>query len=85
MAENSADKLINSIVGYSQAHGDLLGKYSLEYYLNYFDRSAIIAMGDHLHPHEDLTQEQFIRIFLLRIEHAEDETLYLALSLKKLF
>lgn len=72
-------------MGYSQSHGDLLSKYSLNYYLNYFDRSAIIAMGDHLHPHEDLTQEQFIRIFLLKIEHAEEETLYLALSLKKLF
>lgn len=42
-------------------------------------------MGDHLHPHEDLTQEQFIRIFLLKIEHTEEETLYLALSLKQLF
>lgn len=55
MALNPADKLINNIVGYSQEHGDLLAKYSLDFYLNYFDRSAIIAMGDHIHPHEDLT------------------------------
>ena len=83
--QSSADKLITNIVGFSQEHGDLLNKFNLDFYLHYFDRNAIVAMGDQLHPHQELTQEQFLRIFLLKINHAEEETLYWALSLRRLF
>ena len=80
-----AEQLINNIVEFSHHHGKLLEKYSLDYYLNYFDRSAIMAVAAKLPPHQPLTQQDFIKIFLLQIEHTEEETLFLALSLKQLF
>ena len=81
----NAEQLINNIVQYSQRNGKLLEKYNLEYYLNYFDRNAIMSVAAKLPPHQPLTQQDFIKIFLLQIEHSEEETLYLALSLKQLF
>ena len=84
-AQKNAEQLINNIVSYSERHGKLLQKYSLEYYLNYFDRNAIMSVASKLPPHQPLTQQDFIKIFLLQIDHCEEETLYLALSLKQLF
>ena len=70
---------------YSERHGQLLTKYSLDFYLNYFDRTAIMSVASRLPPHQPLTQSDFIRTFLLHIDHSIEETLYLAISLKQLF
>jgi len=82
---HSAELLITNIVAFSSRNGRLLEKYNLEFYLNYFDRNAIMNLAGKVPPHQPLTQQDFIRTFLLQIDHQEEETLYLAMSLKQLF
>jgi hypothetical protein len=80
-----ADRLLQNIVGFSDLKGGLLEKYGLSFFLSHFDRTAILALGEQLPAHQPLTAEDFVRVFLMRIPHEEEETLYLALALKQLF
>jgi len=82
---NIADRIIDNIVGYSQQHANLLNKYNLQFFLGYFDRNAILSLSESIPAHQQLNSEDFLRLFLLRIPHAQQETLFLALSLKQLF
>jgi hypothetical protein len=82
---NSADSIIDNILAYSQQQANLLDKYNLQFFLNYFDRNAILSLSDCMPPHQQLNSQDFLRLFLLRIPHSQQETLFLALSLKKLF
>ena len=66
---NSAEQLITNIIEYSNRNGRLLEKYNLEFYLNYFDRNAIMNLAGRGPPHQPLSQQDFIRTFLLQIEH----------------
>jgi hypothetical protein len=81
----SAELILSNLLSYSDRNGRLLQKYNLDFYLTYFDRAAIMQLAATLPPHQPLTQHDFIRVFLLQIEHSPDQTLYLALSLKALF
>ena len=47
-----------------------MGKYNIDFYLNYFDRSNIMKFAAKIPPHQSLTQLDFIKIFLLNIEHS---------------
>ena len=80
-----AEQILTNILTYSQRHGDLLHKFSSDYYLQHFDRSNIMLLASRLPPHQPLTMTDFIRIFLLHIPHQQEHTLYLALSLRRLF
>ena len=80
-----ATQIITNIINYSERHGDLLGKYSLDFYLQYFDRQKLINLASRLPPHQALTKTDFIRTMLLHIDHPQEHTLYLALSVSRLF
>ena len=83
--KDSSNLIVSNILAYSQQHGGLLAKYNLDFFLDYLDRDTILEMADYIQPHQHLTVEEFVRIFLLKIEHLDHETLYLALSLKQFY
>lgn len=83
--KDSCNLIVNNIIAYSTQNGELLSKYNLDFFLTYLDRDAILEMADYIQPHQHLTVEEFVRIFLLKIEHPDHDTLYLALSLKQFY
>ena len=64
-----AEHIIANILAFSQRNGDLLQKYSIEYYLQHFDRTNIMLLASRLPPHQPLTLADFLRTFLLHIPH----------------
>lgn len=54
---DSADQLINNIISYSSKNGDLLNKYNLSFFLDFFDRNTIMALRTNIETHQQLTEE----------------------------
>lgn len=54
---DSADQLINNIISYSSKNGDLLNKYNLSFFLDFFDRNTIMELRTNIETHQQLTEE----------------------------
>ena len=70
--KDSSKHIVTNIIAYSQTHRNLINKYNLDFFLNYLDRDAILEMTEYIQPHQRLTVEEFVRIFLLKIDHPDD-------------
>lgn len=80
------EHLLCNFIGYSQENGDLLNKFTDEYILVYFDRFKIDEAVKKVQSHQkELTMTEFVRLFLSLIKHDTNETLYLTISLIRLF
>ena len=65
---HSIEKIVTSIKSYSQLHGNLLQKYSEDFFLSYFDSNLIQQTLTKLTAHSldqtELKLEQFLRYFI---------------------
>lgn len=83
---NNEETIIDRIIGYSQAHGNLFSKFSEQFCLSAMEPHLLIEARNMAEPSEEaLSVSDFVRLFLLLIKHKQDETLYLAMTLKGLF
>ena len=73
------------LVSYSKRHNDPLKKFTLKFFVQYFDVAKLSYLSEVFLKHNEITLEQFIFVMSLMIEHEESETIFLLLGLFDLY
>ena len=85
LSEELIEQMVNNLIGYSELNGNLLDKFQEPFFLSYFDRFRIEEASLKFPSQQEINLEEFIKIFLIIIEHKPFETIYLALNLIDLY